>query len=388
MKRTGSIILSALILLLLCGCGNHADTKPETTETASASEATAVTAEVVVSASPASAPSELPSDAPTAEPSMLPEISEMPDAVNIADMSPVLTIPLYYSEEAPDNAKQGCLYKRNRYGDDELPVQIEGPKTCCIKDGNTLCVVDQIAGRIQLYDMASGEWIKSIDASAAEFDFYDNESSIAYFNGQFYLYSRDRGFILAIDEEGTVQQKIEAPLPIERNDPLSVEGNAVYSADLVVIDDELYLKANDLAATFSKDYVFRDGELIACDPAIGYSRTDDVIAINHNEQNWEIPTDKRILTGGYVLGTDEEGNVYVFMQKVLYGQDGKGRIDKSIRVYDRYSRLVAVNKYDVLDGKFDIFFHPEVMWKDASSVYVIVGTLEEIMVFELPYHNE
>ncbi|MBR0136150.1 MAG: hypothetical protein IJM18_08105, partial [Clostridia bacterium] len=268
MKKYLALILAAAMLISFAACKR--DKEPEENASQTSSEN--------VTEQPTEAPTPEPTEEPTPEPTQRPEITEMPDAVSVDELTPVVTIPLVFDTEYDPDRDFACIEKLNVYGDGDAPIHTYGPAAYTV-DEDRLIVLDAIGGLIRIYDIDTGEWIKNVDASAAKIDPLSNEGSIAFRDGLYWIYSVEERIIVALDDEGTAVKTVPAPkagnmAEYEDQDAYIRAWASIVTAELLVTDGELIFKTHGCISYDMPDYKLLDDAFISCEPSVKYNITD------------------------------------------------------------------------------------------------------------------
>lgn len=397
MKKTISILLCAVILVSLAACGERKrpeepPSAPVETEVSAEapSEQPAVLPTEAPTEAPTAEPTETPTEAPTPEPTQRPEITEMPEPVSVDELTPVITIPLVYDTEYDPWDDYKSIVKVNIYADDDTPI-ISGPASYTVADGR-LIVLDAFAQLLRVYDLNSGEWLKNIDASAAGFKPLTAEGSVAYWNGYYWIRCYHKGFVIAVNDEGSVWKTIPVPDAgnIEdyeyANDYLLAK-TSIKRAPLQVIDGELYLKCHGCTAENMPDFKLEGDEFVSCEPKIKCTITDYpdwTYVITNGEYTWYIPTDDDLAFECSVLEVDEDGNLYASCSLLTFDSMDHPHSDQDLRIYDKDSRLVGIFRYTMTEP---IDYGAHIVCKDTTGVWMMHCTEDEVRIVELPFET-
>lgn len=389
MKRIPSILLSAAMLLSLAACRGN-DQTAFTDPTAVLTDAPVVTA--ASTEAETEEPTEAPTAEPTATPTLRPEITELPEAVNVANLMPVIKIPLVYNTDYDSWNDYKNIEKMDVFGDGDSPIAVYGPTAYTVDEGR-LIVLDAIGGVIRIYDLANGEWVMNIDAASAQIDPLSNNGSVAFYNGLYWIYSAEKGFVVAVDEEGKVWKTISAPSAGNMDDYEDqydyIEAwSAIFSADLRVIDGELYLKTHGCAAYNMPDFKLEGDEFVPCEPKIRYTVTDYPdwsFVITNGEYTWYVPTDEDLNFGCTVRAINDEGNMYASCNLLIHDNMGRPHCEQTLRIYDKDSRLVGAFRYEMAEP---IAYGTHIVSKDTECVWIMCCTEDEVRIYELPFSSE
>lgn len=387
-------LLCASMLLALAACGERKQpeephSSPVETEI-SAEAPTEVPTERPTEA-PTEAPTPEPTEAPTPEPTLRPEITEMPEPVSVDELTPVITIPLVYDTVYDPWNDYKSIVKVNFYADDDDSPIISGPSSYTVVDGR-LIVLDAFAQLLRVYDLNSGEWLKNIDASAAGFEPLTAEGSVAYWNGYYWIRCYHKGFVIAVNDEGSVWKTIPVPDAgnIEdyeyANDYLTAK-MSIKRAPLQVIDGELYLKSHGYTAENMPDFKLEGDEFVPCEPKIKYTITDYpdwTYVITNGEYTWYIPTDDDLAFECNVLEVDEYGNLYASCSLLTVDSNGHLHSDQDLRIYDKDSRLVGIFRYEMAEP---IDYGTHIVAKDTEGVWIMCCTEDEVRICVLPFES-
>ena len=389
MKKLTAILLLAAMLLSLAACRGN-DQTAFTDPTAVPTDAPVITA--APTESPTEEPTEAPTSEPTATPAPRPEITELPETVNVADLTPVITIPLVYDTDYDPQNDCKKIEKTDVCGDGDSPIAVYGPTAYTVDEGR-LIVLDAIGGVIRIYDLAAGEWVMNIDAASAQIDPLSNNGSIAFYNGLYWIYSAEKGFVVAVDEEGKVWKTISSPNAGNMDDYEDqydyIEAwSAIFSAQLRVIDGELYLKTHGCAAYNMPDFKLEGDEFVPCEPKVKYTLTDYpdwYFVITKGKYKWYVPTDEDLTFGCTVREIDDEGNMYASCNLLIHDNMGCPHTEQTLRIYDKDSRLVGAFRYEMAEP---IAYGTHIVSKDTEGVWIMCCTEDEVRIYELPFSSE
>lgn len=261
------------------------------------------------------------------------------------------------------------------YGDADEPVGILGPEDYEVINGDTLCILDSFAHRLQFYDIETGSWLRSMDIAPCK-----DAVKLEYLNGMFYVFDNQAMKIYTFNEAGEPVYTIDAPEIGKMDDYEDMDDyihmwSSVFSADLKTYDGEVYLVCSGINAADTNDYKVEGDHLVPCEPVFAYSVDDeDVVTITHGDSSWIVDCEN---TGISVLGSDEQGNLYMRCVWHMYDKDGLMHTATSLRVYDRYSNLVKANSFD-LNDKYDVFLVEEAKWNNTETAFVLSGTADSM----------
>lgn len=188
------------------------------------------------------------------------------------------------------------------------------PEGFCITDKEELLVLDTYGKFIRLYDLETGEQIKSVDIGEVY-----RPKSIAHIGGTTYVLDNIEGFIYTFDADYKALDKI----------PVSTD---IYK--LIEHNGSLILLG------YNTNRILKDGEVTHLDTFNYYDYASDggKQRIMLGEYSWEIEESAAI----DYLKSDDEGNLYAFC---FVNGDGD-----TMRIYDKYSRLVCSFEFDITDG--------------------------------------
>ncbi len=183
------------------------------------------------------------------------------------------------------------------------------PRAFCVMDNRNICILDTYNLAIRLYDYESGSLLKTIDI-----DFMHYPSNIVSHGDLLYVFDTSTGKVYAIDVNTSEAEAFD--LPQSAMGPIMGE-LCIYEGKLVFC-----------RYSYHCDYLLEDGRFINIDKLYDTELEGNNFIITHGETKWTIPNEE---IGLNPLGSDEEGNLYV-----CYSKD----LDYTLRVYDKYSRLV------------------------------------------------
>lgn len=261
------------------------------------------------------------------------------------------------------------------YGDADEPVGILGPEDYEVINGDTLCILDSFAHRLQFYDIKTGNWLRSMDLAPCM-----DAVKLEYLNGLFYVFDNQAMKLYTFDEAGELVYTIDAPEVGKMEDYEDVDEyirmwSSVFSADLKTYDGEVYLVCTGVNAPDKKDYKVEGDHLVACAPAYAYSEVDEsVVTITRGDNSWIIDREN---LGISILGSDVQGNLYLRCVWHEYDKDGLLHTASSVRVYDRYSNLIKANSFYLKD-KYDVFVSKETKWNNTETAFVLSGTSDSM----------
>ena len=340
-------------------------------------------------AAPTEAPTPEPTETPTPEPTQRPEITDMPEPLSVEELTPIITIPLVYDTEYDPRNDYKSIEKMNVFGDGDSPIAVYGP-TAYTVDEDRLIVLDAIGGLIRIYDLNTGEWMMNVDASSARIDPGSNDGSIAFYDGLYWIYSSEKSFIVAVDEDGNEVKNVPAPdvgTMEDYDDPNDyIEArSAVFCAQLRVIDGELYLKTHGCAAYNMPDHKLEGNAFVPCEPKIRYTLTDYPdwsYVITNGEYTWYVPTDEDLSFGCTVRETDEYGNMYASCSLLTFDSMGRPHSDHDLRIYDKDSRLVGIFRYTMT---VPMDYGANIICKETTGVWIMNCTENEVRICVLPF---
>ena len=311
------------------------------------------------------------------------EIPGAQGTVDVAALTPVITVPLVFDTEYDPYTDYMCIEKAAVYGDEDEPIAIEGPSSYSIDEGR-LIVLDAVGGLIRVYDLETGEWMMNVDASAAGLSTLNTQGSAAYWNGLYWIYSAHSRLLVAVDEEGSVVKTVPAPDPAEMDDYYEASA-AIFSAELCVIEGELYLKTHGCVSYNMPDFKLVDDEFVPCEPKVRYTLTDYPdwsFAITNGEYTWYVPTDEDLNFGCTVCAIDSEGNLYASCNLTAFDSMGCPHTEHSLRVYDSESNLIGNLAYEMAEP---IDYGTHIVAKDMEGVWIMCCMEDEVRICVLPF---
>lgn len=244
----------------------------------------------------------------------------------------LFTIPTYIRNlDEPMKASDNKLAYLCDSGDSGKVKHYSAPEAICVMDNQNICILDTYNRALRIYDYAEGVLLKTINI-----DFTQYPSKVASHGNLLYVLDASASTVYTIDVNLGVIANDRLPKFVQANpyDPAAeveydmgplVSCLRIHDGKLIICMDEQY------------DYRLENGKFVPADKLYDTEQVEDNFIITHGENKWTIPSEG---IGLDIMGSDEEGNLYVYCVGILLDAEGKICGDDTLRVYDKDSRLV------------------------------------------------